>query len=117
MAKNTKLTALDLEQRDTNKTPAGFLPKDMLARHKLQFNSPSDMDCVRRRGRVLKDAVEQVSLYRLQVHGVLEKHVARPLVNGLQYMLVPLVDERKVSSTVNSGAGEGANPQLVPLKV
>jgi hypothetical protein len=112
MEKNTKLTAL--EQRDTHKTPAGFLPKDMMIRHRLQFNSPSDTDCIKRRGRKLKDAVEQVSLYRLQVHNVIERHVARPLVNGLQYFLVPMVDERK---TLVTGTEQGADPRFSPLKI
>jgi len=115
MAKNSQKTAF--KQKGPCQTPAGFMPKDQMVAHRLLFNSPSDTDCIRRRGRQMKDNVELISLYRLQYHGVIRQHVARALVNGLHYFLVPLVDERKVASTVNSEAGEGADPRRVPLKI
>ena len=103
-----------LDNRGSNVTPAGIMPPEMLKRHGLtQYNSPGDRSYTRyRKARSFKYLIQLLKGYRLQVHGVLEDHLATPLVLGTHYMVTPMAREERqdrkpapvlknVSETVN----------------
>ena len=75
----------------SNRTPRGTMTKDMMKRHKLPFNIVTDLNRADRlyheRGgnRVVKKSVQLFTTYRVLVHGVTERRLARSLVETAQF--------------------------------
>ena len=67
------------------------MTKDMMKRHKLPFNIVTDLNRADRlyheRGgnRVVKKSVQLFTTYRVLVHGVTERRLARSLVETAQF--------------------------------
>lgn len=81
-------------------TPEGTMPPQMLKAHKLTDNDPAPSNSFDARDlksqehrKQIKGLVQMVRAYRLQVHGVVREHLARPLVLSLRYFC----DAQKVS--------------------
>lgn len=87
------MTKTNEGSKGSNFTPVGTLSTALLSRHKLDATAVGEesLDPKIQNGwghrKALKNLVEMISLYRLQNHKVLEKKVARPLVNSAGYFL------------------------------
>lgn len=90
--------------KGSNFTRSGTLNDEQLKRHKLKDDFlPEDsgleekiLNSWSHRGK-LKAMIQQVNLYRLQNHNVLETRTAKPLVLGVSFFLNSLRQESRVN--------------------
>ena len=77
------------EKRNTNRSPKGTMPKDMLNKFKLKGNLADPPIYVTRDARKIARSVRMVSTYRQLVHGAPPK-LPSSLRTLVHYFLVPL---------------------------
>jgi hypothetical protein len=77
-------------------TAEGTMPASMLKAHGLKDNIPTPPDQLDKKElnswahrRAMKRLIQATSLYRLQYHGVMRPHLARPLVLAMRYFCDP----------------------------
>ena len=73
-------------------TPVGIMPPDLVKRHKLPMNTPSDPSFRKtyRHDRKAKAAFESTKNLRFYFQGVHENRLPRVLRDGVHYLLEPL---------------------------
>lgn len=89
MAKIEKET----KNKNSNKMPKGTMPKDKLARFKLNGNIDEPGDYKHRTisdARIVARSARSVHNYRLYVHGCTEKRLPSSLRRSVHYFLTPM---------------------------
>lgn len=85
------MAKIDNSKHDSNVTPEGTMPKDMLLRHKLTGNMkvPNSYYVIHNRKKIARSA-RMVKTYRQFVHGVNENKLPASLRQSVHYFLTQM---------------------------
>lgn len=86
-----KINTSNTPKKNSNKNPAGTMPKDKITRFKLSGNFETDRPkVVSRNIKKVAQSVRQLSTYRMYVHGVAETKLPSQLRQTAHYFLIPM---------------------------
>lgn len=89
MATNTKSN--NNNKKNSNKSPVGTMPKDMITRFKLHGNFEADRPKANsRNSKVVRKFSRMISTYRMKVHGVAETKLPSQLRQVAHYFAIPM---------------------------